>query len=430
MEGRLNARAPGSPGLGFAEPSQPPVEADAAPTSLKELVAIASRHHPDLKAARARVEIARGRMIQAGLYPNPVMGPNFSELNHSDGALGEVGVRWIQTIVTANKLGLATSAAAHGVEAADHQVLAKAFEVITRVRLGYYELLTALREQQTVEEIVAVADKALKAAEKLEAAGAGSRPDVLRAEVELRQSELRREVARVRVNAARENLGVALGRPPLSFERLRLDVKELDAAPPSYDWTALIQCVHESSAELLEARSLIAQAERLVAKAKADARPNIDVSALPFYASQSREVRGNLAITAPIPIFDRNQGNIHAAEHELGQRLELERVIELRLIERLVGAYQRYQAAGQQVRDYAAVIIPKAEKSRALIEAGYLAGDKKYDYTALLQAQQVLAQAKLAQTQAQGDLWRSVVEIAGILQQDDLRAGCAVRRRP
>jgi len=37
-----------------------------------------------------------------------------------------------------------------------------------------------------------------------------------------------------------------------------------------------------------------------------------------------------------------------------------------------------------------------------------------------------LFQAQLAQTQALGELWRSVVDTAGILQQQDLSSGCGV----
>ena len=51
-----------------------------------------------------------------------------------------------------------------------------------------------------------------------------------------------------------------------------------------------------------------------------------------------------------------------------------------------------------------------------LVRKGYESGDPKYDFTAVLQAQQTLAQARLAQVQALGNVWRAVSEIAGMLQ--------------
>src|SRR5260370_37640370 len=69
------------PRLGFAKVAEANLTPNPSPkrgtetlggsATLDELLDIAVKHHPDLTAARARVEIARGRMIQAGLYPNP-----------------------------------------------------------------------------------------------------------------------------------------------------------------------------------------------------------------------------------------------------------------------------------------------------------------------------------------------------------------------
>jgi cobalt-zinc-cadmium efflux system outer membrane protein len=394
------------------------------PATLHDLLEVAAQHHPEVRAAKARVEIARGKMIQAGLYPNPAFGPNFSQLGDVDNRLGEPGARLIQTIVTGKKLRIAKAAAAHGVEAADWQAITKWYEVVTRVRLSYFELLTALREQDTLKSIVEVSDKAFQATESMEKAGAAGRPDVLRASVELEQNKLKKEVAARRVEAARQNLLTALGRPPLTGPLQAPPRHELEQTPPLFDWNALLDCVRDSSAELQEARALIAQQEKLLARAKAEVIPNLTVTAIPFYESPQRAMHAEIIVTAPIPVFDRNQGNIHAAEGEVAKARAEEEKLELRLTERLTIAYQHYQAARQQVETYRKVVVPKAEDSLKLVQAGYRAGDKKYDYTTVLQAQHVLFQAQLAQTQALGELWRSVSDIAGILQQEDLYAGC------
>src|SRR4051812_20685838 len=50
------------------------------PSHLEDLLALAVRYHPELQSAQANIEAARGRMIQAGLHPNPSIGPNFGQL--------------------------------------------------------------------------------------------------------------------------------------------------------------------------------------------------------------------------------------------------------------------------------------------------------------------------------------------------------------
>ena len=394
---------------------------------MEELVDVAIRHHPDLRTAQARIETARGKMIQAGLYPNPQIGPSFSQLGDTRNAMGEAGARINQTFVTNHKLKIAKTAASYGVEAADWQAITRWFDVVTRVRLAYFEYLTALYERDTLARIVDVSSKAHDAARNLEKAGAGNRPDVLRAKVEFEQNQLKRDVSLRRVEASRQNLLTALGRPPVALETIETNRKELERAAPAFEWRPMIEWLHSESAELNEARALIGQQERLLVKSRADVFPDINVTAIPYNESVSREMRAQVYALAPVPIFDRNQGNIHAAEAEFARALAEEKALELRLVERLTAAHQRYQSARHQVETYRTVIVPEARTSLGLIEAGYRGGDKKYDYTAVLQAQQVLFQAELAQAQAMGDLWRGVAEIAGILQQRDLFAGCAAR---
>jgi len=410
--------------LEFAAAAESP-----ANSSLADLIDIAGQHHPDLRWARGRIESARGQFIQAGLYPNPIIGPRITQLGHGENNWGEAGATFTQTIVTKNKLGLARQAAERGIEAADWRAITKWNDVVTRVRLTYFELLTVKRELETLKNILRVSEDAVKTAETLEKAGAGNRPDVLRARVELEQNRLRWNVSLRRAEAASQNLFTSLGRPKIALEDLLpKDGRELDVAPPEFDWNCMVEHLREISSELQEARAVIVQNERLIAKAQADVTPNVDVNLIPYYAAYDQEMRGLVAVTVPLPIYDRNQGNIRAAKGNYARVIAEEQQVELRLIDGLTVAYQRYQANRQQANTFREVIVPQARESLKLVEAGYRGGDKKYDYTTVLQAQQILFQAQLNEAQALGELWRSVSEIAGILQQSQLDAGCMARR--
>lgn len=412
-----------SASLGFETPVQ-----FQEPASLDELVDLAIKLHPDIRSAHARADAARGRMIQAGLYPNPILGPNFKRLGDAPNSpSGDAGMRVIQQIVLNDKLKLARSAVEREVEAADFQALTRWFAVITQVRQAYFEYLAANYERDTLARILNVSEKAYEAAQNLEKAGAGNRPDVLRARVELEQNRLKREVSARRVEAARRFLDTSIGRPPVKLDSLHASRDELERSPPACEWNDLIESLQGSS-ELGEARALAAQQEKLIAKARADVVPNLTITAIPYYESITRDARAEVFVTAPIPILDRNQGNIRAAESEFARALADERTLELRLTERLTFAFQRYQAARQQVDAFRNVIVKEARASLEMIEAGYRGGDKKYDYTAVLQAQQILFQAELAQAAAMGDQWRAYVEMAGILQFADLSAGCKMRK--
>lgn len=164
------------------------------------------------------------------------------------------------------------------------------------------------------------------------------------------------------------------------------------------------------------------EAEQLVRRAQAERVPNVEITATPFYAVPERDTRVEVNIRTKLPLYNRNQGNILAAQADVARLAAEVRQVELRLTERLAGAFQRYAAARAQVEAYQKPkgILANAAEALRLVEFGYEKGDAKYNYTAVLQAQQVLFQAELAHVQALGEQWRALAELSGLVQDDEL----------
>jgi cobalt-zinc-cadmium efflux system outer membrane protein len=281
------------------------------------------------------------------------------------------------------------------------------------VRMAYYDVLTARREVEENEKIVKIAQEGLAVARKLQKVGIGGLPDILRAEVELDQSRIRLGIAQQRAAAAWKVLLVAVGlpdQPPGSLAgRLEGDV-------PRYQWPSALVNLLARSSEIQEAQAAILQAEGQLRMAQAQTIPNVQVRVRPFYVFPDDDTQVNVEAGIMLPIFDRNQGNILAAQAEVARLTEAARQVQLRLTERLAAAFQRYENARQQAELYEERIVPKAEESLHLVLIGYQQGDVKYDYTAVLEAQRTLIQARLARVQALGELRRAVSEIEGLLQ--------------
>ncbi len=86
-------------------PSASAGQPSAPGMTLAELEEMALGCNPTLAQAAARVEAARGRCVQVGLYPNPVAGYMGSEIGN-EGRAGQQGGFVSQEIVTAGKLQL------------------------------------------------------------------------------------------------------------------------------------------------------------------------------------------------------------------------------------------------------------------------------------------------------------------------------------
>jgi cobalt-zinc-cadmium efflux system outer membrane protein len=393
-----------------------PTPALEGPLTVDRLLAIALQRHPDLAAAYTRSEAARGKLLQAGLYPNPSVGWDADEMGHKEAAAGEQGPTIQQEIVTAGKLELARAAASHGVAAADWQAVTRRFDLMTRVRLAFYETLAAQREVKESEELLTIAEAHLKLTEQI-APRFGTRMDILRSRIELDQSRIRLSTARQRAEAAWKLLAAAIAMPEMPPTALD---GNLDALPPHYAWQPVLIAVLNRSSEIQEAQAMILQAQAELQRAQAEVHPNVHVMARPFYSFPDEDMRLQVEAGINLPLFNRNQGNIVAAQAVIAQSIAEARQVELDLTTRLTQAFQRYETARQQAEAYTQKdgILETARESHRLYRIAYEQGDAKFDATTFLDAQRTLVQARLAYIQAQHDLWRAAAEIAGLLQED------------
>jgi len=154
-----------------------------------------------------RTRAARGKMLQARLYPNPVIGYIGEEMG-AEGTAGQQGGVVGQEIVTAGKLRLRSAVLAHEVQQAEHAWQAQRRRVLNDVRTAWYETLAAQQIVELKERLVEIGDKGVQAAEDLLEALEVSRVDVLQARIEADRARSRHD----RRAAAQRRVGTGAGR--------------------------------------------------------------------------------------------------------------------------------------------------------------------------------------------------------------------------
>jgi cobalt-zinc-cadmium efflux system outer membrane protein len=128
----------------------------------------------------------------------------------------------------------------------------------------------------------------------------------------------------------------------------------------------------------------------------------------------------NVQVGIPVPIFDKNQGNIRAAEAEWIAACQDAKRVELDLQDQLAVAYRRYANARQQAERYRQRMIPRAERSLKLVTEGYEKG--QVEYLPLLTAQQTYLQVNLSYLASLRELRASSAIIEGQLLSGSLTA--------
>ncbi len=382
------------------------------PWTLQLLLDKALEANPEIASSRARAESARGQLVQASLYPNPTVGWRSEEVSLNKAGGGQQGPFINQEIVTAGKLQIAQAAAAHGVTAADWQAVTKWYEVATRVRVAYYDLLAAERELEVSKEIEQLAKEAFEKADKLQQDGSVYAFDVKKAQVELTLSQGRRAAAEQRIDGNKKRLAAIVGIPKQSISSVS---GKLATCPTVFEWTKLIETALVRSSEVQEAQSLINQSQEQVRLAEAQVVPNVQLQTRPVYDFPDKNVMLFVEAGVTLPIFNRNQGNIMSARAEVARADAELRQTESRLTERLAEAFRRFENAKRQ-----SILLEKAakdaEESLKLVREANAVDRRTARYMDVLDAQRLLSQVRLDLVEAQGEAWKALSEIEGMLQ--------------
>lgn len=380
-------------------------------------------NNPTINQALVAVRAAQGREVQAGLYPNPLVGYALDELTAREPGRNK-NFFWFQVpIVTAGKLGRSRDLAATDRRLADTNAEMQGVRVLTTVRLLFYEALGAARLVELRREQLGLVREAASVSEDLFNVGQADRPDVLAVEIEVQRAEI--ELAKALTHQTRtwRVLAAVVGNPALPVTPLAGD---LEANIPSLQVEEVTSRLLRESPEIRAAQVNVERARAALERVKAERIPNLFVRTRVGYNSQSfapgKDVgfEAGVEIGVPLPLFDRQQGNLATAEADLEHaRREVQR-LELALRSQVASAIKSYEDSRAEAERYQREILPRAQQAYEL----YLKGFRQMAaaYPQVLIAQRTLFQARTEYVQAVVDLWRGAVVLEGMLLSGGLEA--------
>jgi cobalt-zinc-cadmium efflux system outer membrane protein len=395
----------------------PPAESRPG-LGLAELEQLALERNPSLARAASVVAAARGRWLQVGLPPNPTTGYEGQQIG-SGGKAEQHGIVVTQEVVRGGKLQLNRAVANQEIERAAQELLAQQQRVRTDVRIAFYQVLLAQRQIDVTRELLGVAQQGVATAQLLTRSGETSRVDVLQSQLELENALIVVETARNRHSAAWQSLAAVVGEPGLPPQPLAGDAY---APPCAYDRQEILQRLLNTSPEVGAALANIDRARYALQRAIAEPRPNVNFEGL--FNVQDNGIGGRpdagLRMTLPVPLWDKNQGQIIQAQHELAAARQALAQLELELQARLAPVFERYANARVQVERYRSRILPTARESFELKRKLYQAGE--IDYDNLLSVQRTYSQTNLDYLGVLRDLRVAEAELDGLLLTGSLQS--------
>ena len=383
--------------------------ASAQTLTLESALQSAFAGNPDLAAAQWEIDIAQGGRQQAGLIPNPVASWDAEDTRRSTRT---TTVKLSQTLELGGKRGARIEVASRAQDAAAQELEQRRNLLRAEVIDGFYGALRAQERLELAQRSMALAERGLVIANGRVTAGKASPVEATRARVQVSQIRLERSRAEIGVSDAYRRLAAITGSATIGFERVEAGAVSTPALPSATQLLARL----ESTAELRLAQLQIQQRDAGLGLEKAQRIPDLDISIGSQYDASVRERVNLVGVSMPIPLFNRNQGNVLAASRRADQARDLRNATELRLRTETRQALDLWATANSEVRAFNQVILPAAQSAVDSATRGFEMG--KFNFLDVLDAQRTLIAARtqyLAALAQATDAWVRIERIYGDL---------------
>lgn len=394
---------------GTVEPSRVSAMRDAAPAAaltLKIALERAFDANPVLSAAQRELDAIEATIIQAQVRPNPEIAAYIEDTRK---ATRSTTLQLNQPIELGGKRSARIGAAERARDAAAAELAAKRAEVRAGVVVAFYDVLVAQERLRLAQASVELAQRASSAAARRVTAGKVSPVEETRARVAEAGVRVELAIATSELATARKQLVSTWGDLSPNFARAE---GELTALPPLPD-LAELNARLAASPNLLRARIEVERRLALTEVERSRRVPDLTVS---LGARRNAELGLNqaiLGVSIPIPVFNRNQGNLLEALHRTDKARDELSAAGVRLSNEMTLAYERLSSARQEAGMLQQEILPGAQSAYDAATKGFELG--KFNFLDVLDAQRTSFQAQSQYLRALAEAHRSAAAIQLIL---------------
>ena len=388
------------------EALQTAATAPATPLSLTKAIELALEGSPEVAAATRQWEATEGQVLQGRARPNP-------ELAYSlEDARSRTRTQSWQLnlpVELGGKRAARTKAAEKSREQAQAQLNELKAALRANVAAAYFDVLTAQERLVLAKDSVALAKSSTDTVAKRVAAGKVSPVEESKARVA--EAGIRVELAQAASEQrnALSRLFALLGKIEAPFTVLEGKAENLPPVPKLADLQSLIS----SSPAVVLARIEVDRRKALTDLEQSKRVPDITVSA---GIQRSNETQRNIllfGVSVPLPVFDRNQGNLlEALKLEDKARDELQGAT-VRLHSEVAQAQERLSTIAAEVQLLRQDVLPGAKSAYDAATIGFENG--KFNFLEVLDAQRTYFTAKSQYLKALGEAHRAAADVDRLL---------------
>ena len=379
-----------APATGSSNRTTSPETEPTGELTLRKAIRLALLRSGELASFAWSVRQAEAEQLQASLPPNPELEGEFENFAGSGEFRGtralETTIVLSQVVELGGKRAKRVRLAGLDSKLAGWDYEAKRLDVLTDVTRKYVALLASQRRVDLARENLKLAAAALDAVAKRVSAGKSAPTEKLKASVEAATSRIETRRAERALAGARQQLAATWGSDKALFDRAVGDLAKISRPPATDALTGLL----EQNPKLARWETEAAQRQAALRLAKAGSVPDITVGVGYRHFRETEDNDRAMLVTAsvPLPLFDRNQGQIAKARFGVLKARVDRNAAAVRLRAQLAEACRQAASAYEESRSLQDDVLPTARRAYQAVERSFKEG--KSSYLDMLDAQRTL----------------------------------------
>lgn len=366
--------------------------------SFDQAVAKTLSYSPKLRIADSEINEAAGVKTQSALLPNPVAGWSVENVFGNKDWQGwesaesryEIG----QLIELGGKRGFRMQTAKFQFFAAQAGFEAKQLALLNRLLKLFTLVIVAQENLEIAWDQTKIADEVYKTVVAKVEAGKVSLIQQNKAEIALSTAQINLDKAKAEFIKSKGRLSILWGAMCPDFDRAYYPFYEIDIPTP------LEKCLCDlrENPQLLQSQMDYVAAHHNLNLQNSQAVPDVTVS-LGYKTLQDTGNKGMIiGASIPIPLFNRNQGNIQKARAQRAKAQDQYIDLELALENKLSISHTELMRAYKEAEKIRTTVLKAAAQSFDLAKEGYKEG--KFEYLDMLDSQKTLFEVKERYIQA------------------------------
>jgi outer membrane protein, heavy metal efflux system len=369
---------PQRPAIQIPAPSRP--FNPSAVISMDEAIELARRNNPELQAQRTLVYQNREQEVTANLRPNPTLSwdaqyipifqPDLFSSDYIDTtAQFDMGIGYL--FERGQKRQHRLAAAKDATAVTEAQVLDTERTTIAAAAQQFVTALLAKSNLDLTEHLLDSYQHTVDAAHERQKAGKMTNADMLKIQLETLQFQNAVTAARIALAQALNTLRELIGfdAVPRNYDI----VGQLAYQPVTLTLGELEQRAIALRPDLQAVQRSVTAAQSQIGLAKANAHQ--DLSAAFNYSHVNAANLSAFFFSIPLPIFNRNQGEVARTYYALAQSQYLEKAAEQTVLTDVKNAYEMLLNNRDILQMYDAGYLEKSQQSLDLAQSAYAHGD-------------------------------------------------------